>query len=158
MTDDGVKKQKQSKIKATAKFLFDVPEWVGTRAIAQNTSWLTTLIRRTFRVRQVSSDGQTGTFTDAMQRIGVSEAELPSRASHFLLNSLIFLALAMGSLGYMAYLWSVASWLVTLAAFVVFCLFSVRAYFYSFCCFQIKRRRLDCSFKEWLFWLFKGGL
>ena len=158
MTDDGVKKQKQSKIKATAKFLFNVPEWVGTKTISQNTGWLANLIKRTFRVRHFSSAEQASTFADAMQRIGVSESELPSRATHFLHNSLMFLVLAIASLGYMAYLWSRASWLVVLAAFIVFCLFSIRAYFYSFCCFQTRRRRLDCSFKEWLLWLFKGGL
>lgn len=158
MSKDGNKQKKTSTIKATAKFLFDVPAWIGTNTIRQNTSWLSQLIKQTFKARHFSEVGQPASFTDAMQRIGVSEEDLPGRARHFFWVSLMFLLLSIVSLGYMAYLWSHASWLVMMAAVVVFCLFSTRAYFYSFWCFQIRQKRLDCTFKEWLAWLLKGGL
>lgn len=158
MTTDGIKKGKPSKIKATAKFLFDVPAWIGTDNIKQSTSWLSQLIQRTFRVRHPSTLGQQETFADAMKRMGVSAEDLPGRAKRFLWLSLMFLILSIGSLFYLAYLWSRSSWIVVLAAFVVFCLFSVRSYFYGLWYFQIKQKRLDCSFKEWLIWLFKGEL
>lgn len=158
MTDEVTKKEKQSKIKATAKFLFDVPAWIGTNNLSQSTGWLSRLIQQTFRISSRPSDTQKETFDDAMQRMGITTEELPKRAGHFLLVSIMFLVLSIGSLAYMSYLWARASWLVIIATFIVFCLFSVRAYFYSFWCFQIRKKRLDCTFKEWLVWLFKGGL
>ena len=158
MSEDGNKQKKASKIKEAGKFLFDIPAWIGVSAIRQNSSWLSRLIKQTFAARHFSSDGQSVAFNDAMQRIGVSSEDLPGRARHFLLISLMFLLFSIFSLGYIAYLWSHASWLVIIAAVIVFCLFATRAYFYSFCCFQIRQKRLDCTFKEWLVWLIKGGL
>ncbi len=50
MTEQGNQEKKPSKIKAAAKFLFDLPAWVGADNIRDNTSWLSALIKKTFRL------------------------------------------------------------------------------------------------------------
>ena len=154
MAQQGMEEKKPSKIKATAKFLFDVPAWIGVDNIRISTHWLLQLIRRTFRVQQANA--HPADFSAAMERMGVSEAELPAQEKRFLWSSLVFFCLALLSLFYTVYLWSHSSFLVTTAAFVVFALFLIRSYFYSLWRLQIQQKRLGCTFKDWLAWLLRG--
>ncbi len=156
MAQQGIEEKKPSKIKATAKFLFDVPAWIGVDNIRISTHWLMQLIRKTFKMKQANA--HPANFSEAMQRMDVSEEELPAQEKRFLWSSLGFLGLSLLFLFYTVYLWSQSSFLVTTASFVVFALFLIRAYFYSLWRLQIQQKRLDCTFKDWLAWLLRGHL
>ncbi|MFX8868094.1 hypothetical protein ABTM84_19135, partial [Acinetobacter baumannii] len=79
--------------------------------------------------------------------------DLHKQQKNFMRGSFLFLALAILTICYLAYLWYKANWLVLIAGFIVFILFMIQAYFYSFWCFQIRKQQLGCTFTAWINWL-----
>ena len=149
--------KKSSRIKATAKFLFNIPAWIGTDTIRENTNWLGELIRNVFTLKHKSEEASSD-FSEVAARFGISEAELHQQSKNFLFASFIFLALGIIFIIYTAYLYFHSSFLIILGSCIVSGLFLLRSYFYSLWYLQIKKRQLGCSFRTWLSWLFRGKI
>ncbi|MCD6047996.1 MAG: hypothetical protein K0S08_1643 [Gammaproteobacteria bacterium] len=154
MADKTKEERKPSKIKKSIRFLFNVPAWLGTESIHEGASWIEQLFKKVFF--RAPTQGDAEDFNAAVARLNMDDAALEQQQKRFFKTSLVFLLLAILDLFYLAYLWSRSSLLVNLGVLVVFGLLLIQAYFYSFWSFQIKQRKLGCTFKAWLNWILRG--
>ncbi len=155
---DNKEGKKPSRVKAVAKFMFDIPTWVGSDFIMDSTHWLIDRIKRVFFSSRWGEGVFHETFEEATHRLNLSEQDLVKQQKNFYQASFLFLGLAILTIFYFAFLWHRSSWLVLLVTLIVFVLFLLQAYFYSYWCFQIKRRRLGNTFRDWFNWMLRGRL
>lgn len=154
MAQDNQGTRKPSKFKASVKFLFNIPAWFGADAIGEGAGWIGQLARKVFF--RSATPGEIEDFAVVVKRLGVDERGLEEQQKRFVKVSWVFFVLAIFDLFYVAYLWSRASFLVIFGAMIVCALFLIQAYSYSFWVFQIKQRKLGCTFKAWVNWILRG--
>lgn len=138
--------KKRGFFRTLSSTFFDVPRWINAKQYIDTNKTLYSKIKDTFRIDQAEREE---TFDAAMARLRVSEQDLQER---FLANQrgltimLAFILLLCLYSFYLIYLGAIAGTLIILA---VIALSAVRAFQYSFWNFQIKNRKLGCSFKNW---------
>lgn len=138
--------KKRGFFRVLSSTFFDVPRWVNVKQYVETNKTLYTKIKDSFRVARPMREE---TFEAAMQRLKLSEQDLNERmpANQRALTILLSFVIALCLYGfYLMFTGAIAGTLVILA---VIALSSVRAFQYSFWNFQIKHRKLGCSFKEW---------
>ena len=126
---------------------FDVPRWVNAKQYVETNKTLYKRIKDVFSIAKAQREE---TFEAAMHRLKVTEQDLKERvpANQRALTILLSFIVVLCLYGfYLMFHGAVAGTLVVLA---VIALSAVRAFQYSFWNFQIKNRKLGCSFKDWL--------
>ena len=92
---------------------------------------------------------QRESFEQAMRRMHLSEADLSARHKQFMQQFFIFLLGSLGLLLYSIYLFAelalIPATIVLLMA-MIFVIYAFRAHFWAF---QIKHKKLGCSWQEW---------
>ncbi len=126
---------------------FDVPRWVNAKQYIETNRTLYTRIKDVFRISKAQREE---TFEAAMYRLKLTEKDLQERAQAnqraiIILLSFIGVLCLYGF--FLIFQGAVAGAFIVLA---VIALSAVRAFQYSFWNFQIKNRKLGCSFKDWL--------
>ncbi|MFI4955094.1 MAG: hypothetical protein ACHP9Y_04185 [Gammaproteobacteria bacterium] len=92
---------------------------------------------------------QRESFEQATRRLRLTPIELEKRRKNFLHQALLFLLFGFVALAYAIYLFSDAAWgsaIVVILMTAVFILYALRAHFWAF---QIKHKKLGCTWKEW---------
>lgn len=107
---------------------------------------------KTFLVPQKAQ--VTESFEEAMARLGLTDSDLLARQKGLLRLSLLTLGFAILLLGYAIYHVFYGSLLAVMLSVVLMCVTLVLAFRYHFWYFQIKKRKLGCTIREW----FKQGL
>lgn len=90
------------------------------------------------------------TFEEAMQRMNLTEADIQKRKKEFFRLFIIYLIIALGTLGYTIYLANQHAIMATIASFAVTLVIVAQAFRFHFWLFQLKQRKLGCTFREWL--------
>jgi len=93
---------------------------------------------------------QEETFAEAMQRLQLTEKDITNLAASYQRNMIIFSIMAVGIFLYSLYLviaGNITGFCLSLAITVYACLQLFRNHFWLF---QIKKRKLGCTLKEWL--------
>ncbi len=138
--------KKRGFFRAVTSTFFDVPRWVNAKQYAEVNKTLYTKIKDSFRIARAQREE---TFEAAMHRLQVTEQDLQERISanqRALTIMLIFIVLLCLYGFYLIFHGAIAGTLLILA---VITLSAVRAFQYSFWNFQIKNRKLGCSFGDW---------
>lgn len=144
---DPVKPKKRGFFRMLSSTFFDVPRWINAKQYVETNKTLYTKIKEVFRIAQPEREE---TFEAAMLRLKLTEQDLQERvpANQRALTILLAFIVVLCLYGfYLMFSGAVAGTFVILAVIV---LSAVRAFQYSFWNFQIKNRKLGCSFKEWL--------
>lgn len=128
------------------KTFFDVPSWIGVYQTRYTNSTLFQYLKAIFKIKP--STGQE-TFEQAVERMQLTEQDLRERAKVNNRNKWIFIIIAAILFCYGGYLLFTAHFGGFVLSVSVFVLSLVRAYQFSFWNFQIKHRKLGCSYKEW---------
>ncbi|OGT42653.1 MAG: hypothetical protein A3F42_03865, partial [Gammaproteobacteria bacterium RIFCSPHIGHO2_12_FULL_37_34] len=133
--------------KVSRKTFFNPRGWFGYDGFKEDTKTIWGIVIDLF---SPPATAQEETFEEAMQRLELSESDLQSTARHYYFYILFFAILGTGILFYAFYLifqyhlfWP---WLLAMS---IAALFYVYAFRYHFWIFQIKRRKLGCTFAEW---------
>lgn len=138
-------------VKSTAKFFFkpfvNIHEWLGISQLIVMTRGLREGLQTTFKVEPKHKDES---FQEALKRLNISEADLQTNQQAFLRIALVMAGLSFMALIYVVYLFWQGFLMAGLIALIVSLVMLVLAYRYHFWYFQIKNRKLGCSFKEWL--------
>ncbi|MES2203765.1 MAG: type IVB secretion system protein IcmV [Pseudomonadota bacterium] len=139
--------KKRGFFRGLANTFFDVPRWVNAKQYVQTNKTLYAKIKDVFRIAKAQREE---TFEAAMHRMNLTEQDLKERMAAnqrgiIILLSFIGILCLYGF--FLMFKGAVAGTFVVLA---VIALSAVRAFQYSFWNFQIKNRRLGCSFQEWL--------
>lgn len=90
------------------------------------------------------------TFKDAMQRLDLSEEDLQARKKEFTRLFYFFIGLAITVIIYALYSALKGHLLPSLISFCLSLYCLTQAFRFHFWLFQIKNRKLGCTFKEWL--------
>ncbi len=89
------------------------------------------------------------TFADAVARLQLTEAEIDEKAQSLFRMAMFFLAFAVGMFAYAMYLFWQSSPHGAFAATGISLVIFAMAFRYHFWFFQVKHRKLGCTFKEW---------
>jgi len=90
------------------------------------------------------------TFEEAMLRLELTEADIEQRKKEFMRLWYFFVVLALAVLGYALYLAFAGTMIAALIAFCLSFYAFTQAFRFHFWLFQLKNRKLGCTFKEWL--------
>jgi intracellular multiplication protein IcmV len=125
-----------------------VNKWINWNGIKDTFSKTTDTAKDLVRTHHV---GEPETFEEATKRLGLTEQDLKTKIQNFSKLFLIYVFIATIIFSYSVFITiknkNLPGFLLGLA---VTSLSLVNAFRYHFWCFQIKSRKLGCSFKEWL--------
>lgn len=134
--------------KVNRKTFFNPVAWLNLKEIAANTRYIIDTIKTGFKTPDKPEKAET--FEEAVQRQNLSEDDVAQTAATFQLYKLIFAVCAIfsffSSFYFLIHYRTFAGFLLALAVTLVF---SVQMFRFSFLLFQIKKRKLGCTFQEW---------
>lgn len=148
-----MKKQSQSRMLTVIKSIFNVRRWSDYDRMKSFTVYLGEGFRRMF-VPQTATTGES--FQAAISKYNLTEKDLIAKQkSLYFLSMLMCLAAAL-LFGYAIYQLIYGSVAAVIISLVVCLIALVLAFRYHFWYFQIKVRKLGCTFDEWFRQGFKG--
>lgn len=133
--------------KINRKTFFNPRAWFSFDSFKEESKAVWSIVGDLFAIP--SSDRQE-TFEEALTRLKILDEDLDKTMRSYWFFTIIFLLLGTGSLAYAFYLlfhhhhfWA---WILGLS---IAALFYANAFRYHFWIFQIKHRKLGCTFAEW---------
>lgn len=131
--------------------------WVGFEQLANNAKTIKNLADGIVKSpRKDQSQYHPSTFEEAMQYYGLTEADIKKRMHISLQITIVCLALSILMIGYSVYLFITALPLSAFVCVILTWLLWAYAFREHFNYFQMKQRRLGCTFKEWLIYILSG--
>ncbi len=131
----------------SVKPFVNVPKFMGWNEIKHNTRTLKDLMLTFFKV---SPPSRPDTFASAVKANNLSEKDLEKRAKSFLYFSIFYFLIAIGFFIYFIYLWAKFFIFAGFISFLLMIIALLLGYRDNFWWFQVKQRRLGCTFREWL--------
>ena len=135
----------------TKKFfkpLVDVPSWIGFGQLKERTGYIASVIKNIFTIDKPSESKET--FDEAARRLHLDEAALSKRQKGLQRLLIIYFILNLAVAIYLIYsLWQ-SAWLASMASFGILAVLLGQLFRYHFWLFQLRQRRLGCTFREWL--------
>jgi ABC-type multidrug transport system fused ATPase/permease subunit len=133
----------------------DLKRWLAAEEMKSHTRNLIRAYKDLFvdveRSRKARDD-----FEITVQKLSLTEEKLAKQSRDFLFFSRIYLIVGMILLGYSIYLlYSRTLFLASFVSFVMGVLMLIYAYKENFWHMQISKRKLGCSFHEWLSFTFR---
>jgi len=147
-----MKKQKGSRTLNVLKSVFDVRRWIDYDRLKFFTLYLGKGFKKMFVPQK--SEGKSKTFTETVERLSLVDQDLEIKQRALWRLSMLMLVLALAIMVYSAYHFIQGSYRAAIMSLVVSMIGLVLAFRYHFWYFQIKERKLGCSFMEW----FRQGL
>lgn len=141
-------------LKVSRKTFLNPSGWIDAESIKKNNAAIFTVLKNLFRKDKPLREES---FEEAMERMGVTEAEVNNIEVNYRTYSLIFIICGLLVFAYSLYLlFSVHTFSGWLLATSATALFFAQAFRYDFWAFQIKKRKLGCTFAEWKQYRLKG--
>ena len=136
---------------------FQVKRWFGYEHIKRDGSAVKNIIKDTISLGKVGKKTKvTEDFAACMVRYNMTEADLKRRMGVSLRLAGLFALFGTGLFIYMIYLLFIGHILATLICLSLTMFVLARAYREHFNYFQMRQRRLGCTFKEWINFTFGG--
>jgi intracellular multiplication protein IcmV len=133
--------------KISFKTFFNPSGWFGYARVKGGMVDTWTIMKGLFVVAEPE---RTETYAEALNRHGLTEASAEELRKDYLLYAFLLLLISVVSVGFGIYLfYANKSFTGMLLGIAVACLFSAQAFRYHFWSFQIKQRKLGCTFQEW---------
>jgi intracellular multiplication protein IcmV len=126
---------------------FNISQWSDYQRIKNSTNYLGGTVRRYFIPKKTQ---HSETFEEAVQRLGLSEEDLTIKAAALFKISMVMLIIGLCVFAYFVLQLFSGTWRSVLVSSVVMLLPLIFAFRYHFLHFQIKHRKLGCSFNEWV--------
>lgn len=134
-------------VKVSRKTFFNPRGWFGYDQVKSGFMVTWGVIRGLFIADQPT---RTETFSEAMQRLNLTEEDVQSTAQHYFMYACLFLVLCvLTACASLYYLFHHGSLSACLLGFATAALFLSQAFRYHFWYFQIKVRKLGCTLAEW---------
>ena len=126
----------------------DVKSWIGYDYLKDNTKslfvWTKGLV-----VPKKTRHRRNENFEQAVSRMHLTEKDLDGKAQALIRHAYLFISMAFFFFVYAFYLIFKANIVAGLLTLVLAAYLVVKAYLSHFWHFEIKNRKLGCSFKEW---------
>lgn len=158
--------KKKGFIKNTFGFLFDFKKWTNFEEITNNAKFIANSTRELCRVSDQNGDDSEGqqqkisgiqSFESVVEEYRLTGVEIKKKERFILYYLFSYLLTGIGLLIYLFYLIShdgkLLAVLATLILTVLLLMYALREHLLFM---QLRRRKLGCTFKEWLAFLFGG--
>ncbi|ASQ45097.1 hypothetical protein clem_02680 [Legionella clemsonensis] len=129
------------------KRIFNVRAWIDFDRVRAFTSYLAAGFQKLFIPQQQTEKGES--FEAAVARMNLSEQELQAKKKALYRLSVLMCLAAVGIFSYSIYHLYYGSYRAVVVSLVLVLVALVLAFRYHFWYFQIKERKLGCSFSEW---------
>ncbi|MFU8797226.1 MAG: type IVB secretion system protein IcmV [Gammaproteobacteria bacterium] len=134
--------------KKSRKPFFNIREWMGWNQVSEGGKAIKAMAISLFTAKQPTFKKES--FEDALARLQMTEADVLIQIKNFQRLLALFFLGAVSLLGYALYLLFIArSYAAALASFGLTAFLLGQVFRYHFWLFQMKQRKLGCSFKEW---------
>ena len=143
------KKNTHSRTQRFITRFFNVRAWAVWDRSKAITQYFLRVFERVLIPKKLTIKHKTASFDAVVAQLNLSEKELQARARGLLRLSYILGFMAFGLLCYMGYQMLYGSLKAILISLIEMIVAAVLAFRYHFWHFQIHRRRLGCSIKEW---------
>lgn len=134
-------------VKINRKTFFNPRGWLDYDALKEQTLYIYSLGKAI--VTPVKPEFEE-TFTEAMERLNLTETDVQQTKENYFLYAIMFVAFGVFTFVFSFYLLfhygSILGWILGLA---VVAAFLSQAFRYHFWYFQMKHRKLGCTFDEW---------
>ena len=134
-------------VKVSRKTFFDPRGWAGYDLLRAQFVITWGILKNLF---SPAAPTREETFEEAVKRLHLSEEAIQQTSRNYLIFSYVFVLCGLGTLGFSFHLLlnhgTAAGWILGLLSTALFFVFSFRYHFWHF---QIKHRKLGCTFAEW---------
>ena len=148
-----MKNKSRSKVVTTIARVFNLRRWFDWDRTKSSTLYLTNGIKK-FLIPQKHT--ATESFTAVQKRLDLTDSDIIKRQQGLMRLCLLMLLFSFLMFLYTIYLLYYVQFKAFLVSFVVMMLGLTMAFRYHFWYFQMKTRKLGCSFKEWYQQGFRG--
>lgn len=142
-----LKDDAKSAIKISRKTFFNPSGWVGYSLLKSQIQSTFDFMSNAFTPAEAA---RKETFEQAMERLNLTEDYLKKTRTRYLIVAVVFLVLALGTvvagIDLLIHHGTFAGFVLAIPTAT---LFFVNAFRYHFWAFQIKKRKLGCTFQEW---------
>lgn len=135
-----------SKIARVFSRIFNIRAWFDWDRVKSFTLYLYNGFKRFFIPQQASTSES---FDEAVAKLHLTEKDILLKQKALFRLSIVMVMVAVVILFYSIYQLLYGSYAATLLSLVIMFIALVLAFRYNFWYFQIKHRKLGCSFKEW---------
>jgi intracellular multiplication protein IcmV len=125
---------------------FNVRAWVGWDGISEGAKTIKTLASSLFVPAEST---RTESFEDALARLQLTDDDILKQSKNFKRLFILFFIATIGLFVYAFTMLMTHAYVASLASFGLTALLFAQTFRYHFWWFQMKHRRLGCSFKEW---------
>lgn len=133
------------------------PSWMGLRQLSASGKGIANTAKSIYQPGDPNRVIRKETFEQAVERLHLSEQDLQQRMKTFWNMTLVYLFVALGLFGYGASLCVDGYFAAGFLSFILTVLALSLALRQHFWYFQIKRRKLGCTMKEWFKGTFGGA-
>lgn len=144
-----MKTQKSSRTLGVIKNVFNVRKWSDFDRMRAFTNYLGTGIKRMVIPRKEAVADTKKTFAATVSEMKLSEKDLAARSKGLYRLSILMCVIAFCIFSYAVYHMIYGSIKAVIVSLVVSLIALVLAFRYHYWYFQIKERKLGCTFKEW---------
>ena len=141
-----MKKKQNSRIVTILGNVFNFRSWMDLERIKAFTRYLALGFKGMF-IPQSNTEAEN--FDEALQRMNITEEELKAKQSALFRLSLLMCGAALAILSYAIYHVFYGSFKAVIISLVLMVIALTLGFRYHFWYFQIKERKLGCTFKEW---------
>jgi intracellular multiplication protein IcmV len=135
-------------VKVSRKTFFNPRAWLGYETLKESTQGFMGIMRSVFGQR-VFEPAAKETFADAVARFNLTEKDLNEIKLTYFSYALLFVLIAVGVLVYGIWLLTHGHFHATVLSLAIVVLLLGQAFRFHFLYFQIKHRKLGCTFEEW---------
>lgn len=133
-------------VKVTRRTFFSPRSWLDFDMVKDNTTTVIGLFKDTFRRE---TPARTETFEQALKRLNISSEEVENVKLNYLSFAIFFLLIGFVLVGFGIYFLLKFYILDFLLALGISAILFAQAFRFHFFYFQIKHRKLGCTFEEW---------
>lgn len=134
--------------KINRKTFFDPRAWLGYDSVKEETQSVWSIFKTIFRAKPISAEHEES-FEEAMKRLSLNEEDIHRIGQSYLSYALSFLVLGIAVGGFSIFLLLSGHFLDFFLGSAVTALLIANAFKNHFYYFQIKHRKLGCTFEEW---------
>jgi intracellular multiplication protein IcmV len=133
--------------KITRKTFFNPLGWIGYRELKAHSGIIWASLKDTLTPAQPT---RTETFTEAMQRLDLKEEDVHKTSNRYLAYAIMFVGIAAlaftAAFVFLIGYHSISAFILALACTAILLTYGFRYHFWHF---QIKHRKLGCTFQDW---------
>jgi intracellular multiplication protein IcmV len=136
-------------IKVSRKTFFNPRAWIGYETLKESSRGFMGIIQGVFSQRPATIPGKSETFSEAMIRLKLTEKDIKELQFTYFSYALLFFLMAVGVFIYSVWLLIHVYIYGFILGFALVALLLGQTFRFHFLYFQIKHRKLGCTFAEW---------